>query len=66
MILLCFGLLLLNLLVVVFWCGGIGLELVDEVVELSKVVLVDYVVNVGLECMFLVLLKKGVGWLCLC
>ncbi|OZN69575.1 hypothetical protein CGQ12_20620 [Pseudomonas aeruginosa] len=41
--------------------GGTGLELVDEVVELSKTVLADYAANVGPECMLLAPLKKGVG-----
>lgn len=36
-----------NLPVVVSWRGGTGLELVDEVVELSKAVLADYAANVG-------------------
>ncbi|MBN0963333.1 LysR family transcriptional regulator, partial [Pseudomonas aeruginosa] len=42
-----------NLPVVVSWRGGTGLELVDEVVELSKTVLADYTANVGPECMLL-------------
>lgn len=50
-----------NLPVVVSWRGGTGLELVDEVVELSKTVLADYAANVGPECMLLAPLKKGVG-----
>ncbi|RPO33999.1 LysR family transcriptional regulator [Pseudomonas aeruginosa] len=50
-----------NLPVVVSWRGGTGLELVDEVVELSKAVLADYAANVGPECMLLAPLKKGVG-----
>lgn len=48
-----------NLPVVVSWRGGTGLELVDEVVELSKAVLADYAANVGPECMLLAPLKKG-------
>ncbi len=50
-----------NLPVVVSWRGGTGLELVDEVVELSKAVLADYAANVGPECMLLAPLKKGGG-----
>ncbi|MDI9795113.1 LysR family transcriptional regulator [Pseudomonas aeruginosa] len=52
---------LADLPVVVSWRGGTGLELVDEVVELSKAVLADYAANVGPECMLLAPLKKGVG-----
>ncbi len=50
-----------NLPVVVSWRGGTGLELVDEVVELSKAVLADYAANVGPECMLLAPLKKEWG-----
>lgn len=55
-----------DLPVVVFWRGGIGLELMDEVAELSKTMLASYAANVGPKCMFLAPLKKGAGRLRSC
>ncbi|MNR57135.1 hypothetical protein D3C85_1778520 [compost metagenome] len=50
-----------SLPLVVSWRGGTGLELVDEVVEVSKAVVAHYAGNVGKERFVQAPLKKGEG-----
>ncbi|MCY1447985.1 LysR substrate binding domain protein [compost metagenome] len=50
-----------SLPLVVSWRGGTGLELVDEVVEVSKAVVTHYAGNVGKERFVQAPLKKGEG-----
>ncbi|MNG40342.1 hypothetical protein D3C84_1288860 [compost metagenome] len=50
-----------SLPVVVSWRGGTGLELVDQVVDLSKAVVAHYAGNVGKERFLPAELKKGEG-----
>ncbi|MBT8768876.1 LysR family transcriptional regulator [Metapseudomonas boanensis] len=48
-----------DLPLVVSWRGGTGLELVDQIVEVSKAVVSDYSENVGKDCFVPAPLNKG-------